>query len=46
MLNGLPKTVSFSILIHIYSRERKLLLILKKVKKKRLIGHHTRLGKK
>ena len=33
MLNRLPKTVSFSALIHIYSRERKLQLILKEMKK-------------
>ena len=33
MLDRLPKTVSFSALIHLYSRERKLVLILKEVKK-------------
>ena len=31
--NRLPKTVSFSALIHLYSRERNLVLILKEVKK-------------
>ena len=33
MLNRLPKTVSFSALIHIYSSKRKLLLILKEMNK-------------